>query len=90
MSDRECGPSIGDWDDAAGGGEGDDDGSEAGLAGLGTPLANSRIRDQGNFETRTASVRQPDPGGADDGSAGGMGSGLGATRDSGAGSTGSA
>jgi hypothetical protein len=89
MSDRECGPSIGDWDDAAAGSEGDDDGSEAGLAGLGTPLANSRIRDQGDFETRTASVRQPDPGGADEGSAGGMGSGLGATRDSGAGSIGS-
>ena len=33
MSDRERGPSIGDWDDAAAGGEGDDDGSEAGLAG---------------------------------------------------------
>jgi hypothetical protein len=89
MSDPDRGPSIGDWDDAAAGSEGDDDGSEAGLAGLGTPLANSRIRDQGNFETRTASVRQPDPGGADEGSAGGMGSGLGATRDSGAGSIGS-
>ena len=89
MSDRECGPSIGDWDDAAGGGEGDDDGSEAGLDGLGTPPANSRTRDQRDFEIRTASVRQPDTGGADDGSAGGMGSGLGATRDSGAGSIGS-
>src|SRR5215212_163081 len=43
MSDRERSPSIGDWDDAAAGSEGDDDGSEAGLAGLGTPLANSRI-----------------------------------------------
>jgi len=89
MSYRERSPSIGDWDDAAAAGEGDDDGSEAGLAGLGTPPANSRSRDQGDFETRTASIRQPDPGGADDGSAGGMGSGLGATRDSGAGSIGS-
>ena len=45
MSDRERGPSIGDWDDATAGGEGDDDGSEAGLAGLGTPPTNSRSRD---------------------------------------------
>ena len=89
MSDRERSPSIGDWDDATSGGEGDD-GSEAGLAGLGTPPANSRGRDLQDFETTTASDTQSGPGGADGGSAGGLGSGLGATRDGGAAGTGSA
>ena len=88
MSERERSPSIGDWDDATSGVEGDD-GSEAGLAGLGTPPANSRSRDLQDFETTTASGTQSRPGGADGGSAGGLGSGLGATRDGGAAGAGS-
>lgn len=90
MSDRERSPSTGDWDHATSGDEGGDDGSEAGLAGLGTPPANIQSRDLQDFETTTASAAQSRPGGADDGSAGGLGSGLGATRDGGAAGAGSA
>ena len=89
MSDRERSPSTGDWDDATSGGEGDD-GSEAGLAGLGTPPANIRSRDLQDFEITTTNVTQSRPGGADGGSAGGLGSGLGATRDGGTAGAGSA
>ena len=90
MSDRERSPSTGDWDNAASGGEGEDDGSEAGLAGLGTPPASIQSRDLQDFETTTASGTESRPGGADAGSAGGLGSGLGATRDGGTAGAGSA
>ena len=87
MMERESGPSSGEWDNIAGrGGDGDGD-QAAGAAGLGSPPA--RIGDARHKEALD-SMGQPLPSdpALDRGSRGGIGAGLGGSRDAGAGAEG--
>jgi hypothetical protein len=83
MRDRDRGRSSGDLDHPTAGGEEGDGSGEAGLAGLGTPPANIDSSGVPPIDIGVgAGSFDPE---LDDGSAGGLGTGLGDTRSGGAG-----